>query len=106
MFYKVGHHSSENATGKEDGLEAMTDRRLVVAIPVDQDFASGKRWRMPAEPLLKRLTERARGRVLRADAAWQLPRRSAHRRRAPGRLGPLPRRRPRDPDGLFIDYLL
>lgn len=73
VFYKVGHHGSENATRREDGLEAMTDRRLVVAIPVDQDLASSRHWRMPAEPLLNHLTERARGRVLRADPAWQLP---------------------------------
>lgn len=106
VFYKVGHHGSENATRKEDGLEAMTDRRLVVAIPVDQDLASGKHWRMPAEPLLKRLAERAHGRVLRADAAWQLPDATPpegvpqaewDRFRAAVRV---------DAAGMFVDYLL
>lgn len=106
VFYKVGHHGSENATRKEDGLEAMTDRRLVVAIPVDEEFASSKRWRMPAAPLLKRLTERARGRVLRADAAWQLP------DAAPADGVPqvewdcFRAAVQADPGGLFVDYLL
>jgi hypothetical protein len=106
VFYKVGHHGSENATRKEEGLEAMTDRRLVAAIPVDQEFASTRRWRMPAAPLLKRLTERARGRVLRADAAWQPPDAAPsegvpsiewERFRAAVRA---------DPGGMFVDYLL
>jgi hypothetical protein len=71
VFYKVGHHGSHNATLKEGGLEAMTSPQLVAAIPVDQDFANNsKHWEMPAAALYKRLQERTRGRILRADAAW------------------------------------
>jgi hypothetical protein len=108
IFYKVGHHGSENATRKEDGLETMTDRRLVAAVPVDQNFANHtKKWRMPADPLLRRLTALTKGRILRADAAWPQPddpppatglredewlqfRKSVHI----------------DPSGLFIDYMV
>jgi len=71
IFYKVGHHGSHNATLKEGGLETMTSPELVAAIPVDQNFANNsKHWAMPSPPLLARLQEVTRGRILRADAAW------------------------------------
>jgi hypothetical protein len=63
VFYKVGHHGSHNATLKEGGLEAMTDRGLVAAIPVDQNFANNtKHWDMPAPPLYEALQQRTCGR--------------------------------------------
>jgi hypothetical protein len=70
IFYKVGHHGSHNATLKEHGLEAMTNRNLVAAIPVDQTFAEAKKpipWMMPAEVLYRNLQDKTRGRILRAD---------------------------------------
>ena len=74
VFYKVGHHGSHNATLKTGGLEAMKSDALVAAIPVDEEFARKPKganpngWDMPAAPLLKALTERAKGRILRADS--------------------------------------
>jgi hypothetical protein len=78
VFYKVGHHGSHNATRKAGGLEAMTSERLVAAIPVDEQFAhlpKGSKadgWDMPAGPLLKALTAKTKGRVLRADSDFPL----------------------------------
>ena len=68
VFYKVGHHGSHNATLKEGGLDAMTHRDLVAAIPVNQQFANDKKdWDMPAPGLYQALREKTRGRILRAD---------------------------------------
>lgn len=71
VLYKVGHHSSHNATLKEKGLERMTSERLAAMIPVDEATAKkqGKNgWSMPFPPLLRALNETTAGRVLRADA--------------------------------------
>ncbi len=67
VFYKVGHHGSHNATMNETGLELMKSLDLVVMIPVDSEMAKKKNWRMPFKPLLDRLVEKAKGRVLLAD---------------------------------------
>jgi hypothetical protein len=37
-------------------------------IPVDEATAEKQRWAMPFEPLLERLYERCRGRVIKSDA--------------------------------------
>ena len=110
VFYKVGHHGSHNATLKEGGLEAMTSPKLVAAIPVDQDFANNsKHWEMPAAALYKRLQERTKGRLLRADAAWPgsaepaPPGLSAQEAQEWGRFVRAVRL---DPGGLFIDYFI
>jgi hypothetical protein len=69
VLYKVGHHASHNATLRAKGLELMDSPDLVALIPVDHDMAVKKRWLgMPFPPLLARLQEKARGRVLRIDA--------------------------------------
>lgn len=70
VLYKVGHHGSHNATLREKGLELMTSPDLVAMIPVDEAKAAktGTGWSMPFPALLKRLTERTRGRIIRADA--------------------------------------
>jgi hypothetical protein len=74
VLYKVGHHASHNATARAQGLELMTDPGLVAFIPVDETIAREKKdWDMPFAPLLKRLKERTRGRVLRADAGFPAP---------------------------------
>jgi hypothetical protein len=70
IVYKVGHHSSHNATAVEHGLEMMTDSSLVALIPVDQQVAGNKNWSMPAEKLYERLLVKTRGRVLRSDIGW------------------------------------
>ncbi len=83
LIYKVGHHGSHNATLRRDpretsasdelgiryGLELMND--IVAMIPVDWAAAKKKMpdpWRMPHEPLYRRLREKARRRVLRSDS--------------------------------------
>jgi hypothetical protein len=73
VFYKVGHHSSHNATSREHGLEMMEQEDdLVAMIPVDRKVAMKKTppWRMPAEALYARLVEKTNGRVIRADTLW------------------------------------
>ena len=74
-FYKVGHHSSHNATVKEHGLELMPEGEFVAMIPVDRKVAMKKTppWNMPAEALYTRLVEKTNGRVIRADTLWPEP---------------------------------
>ncbi len=73
VVYKVGHHGSDNATMRAQGLELMTDDNLVAMLPVDEDAASHVHgdnqpgWRMPASELYARLKKKTKGRVLRAD---------------------------------------
>jgi hypothetical protein len=68
VLYKVGHHGSHNATLREKGLELMHHEDLVALVPVDHAMAVRKRWpEIPFDPLLERLHEKARGRVLRSD---------------------------------------
>src|SRR5262249_3644383 len=69
VLYKGGHHPSHNATLRAGGLELMDSPDLVALVPVDREMALRKGWAgMPFPPLLSRLQERARGRVLRGDA--------------------------------------
>jgi hypothetical protein len=69
VFYKVGHHGSHNATLREAGLERMVAPDLFAYVPVDERVARDVRhWKhMPFEPLLARLYEKTRGRVIRLD---------------------------------------
>jgi hypothetical protein len=67
ILYKVGHHGSHNATLREKGLEMMTSQKLIALIPVSREMAKEKEWNMPFPPLLKRLREKTRGRVILAD---------------------------------------
>jgi hypothetical protein len=75
VFYKVGHHGSENATLKDNGLMRMSNDKLVAMIPLDMEVASQiwktKKW--PHPPLLRELLSRTRGRVIVADPASTLP---------------------------------
>ena len=75
IFYKVGHHSSHNATAKAKGLEMMTSQsELTAFIPVDRQVALGRSpkgsWKMPARQLYRRLLEQCDGRVVRSDLGW------------------------------------
>jgi hypothetical protein len=75
VFYKVGHHSSHNATAKGKGLEIMRkSRQLTAFIPVDRAIALRRSppgsWRMPAVELYGALLEACDGRVARADLGW------------------------------------
>ena len=64
VFYKIGHHGSHNATLRADGLEAMTDARLVAMLPLDRKTAKKQKWNMPFPSLYERLQERCQGRIL------------------------------------------
>jgi len=107
VFYKVGHHSSHNATINALGLELMTSAELVAVIPVDGLVAGRKQWKMPATALYQRLLEKTSGRVVRSDTLWPtdadrpasipLSTWTAARRAAPIEI---------DPGGLFVDYIL
>jgi len=75
VFYKVGHHSSHNATAKGKGLEMMTSKsELTAFIPVDRQVALGRSpagtWKMPARQLYRGLLDRCQGRVVRSDIGW------------------------------------
>jgi metallo-beta-lactamase superfamily protein len=75
VFYKVGHHSSHNATAKAKGLEMMTSRsELTAFIPVDRQVALGRSpagtWKMPARQLYRALLDKCEGRVVRSDIGW------------------------------------
>jgi hypothetical protein len=75
VFYKVGHHSSHNATAKGKGLEMMTSQaELTAFIPVDRQVALGRSpagtWKMPARQLYRGLLDKCQGRVVRSDIGW------------------------------------
>jgi hypothetical protein len=71
VYYKVGHHGSENATLKEKGLELMKSKDLSAFIPTNENDAKKIRWgQMPFGPLVDALAERCSGRVIRADDPW------------------------------------
>ncbi|HUE14015.1 MAG TPA: hypothetical protein VMR25_07620, partial [Planctomycetaceae bacterium] len=75
VFYKVGHHSSHNATARAKGLELMREENGITAfIPVDRAVALTRNpkdsWQMPARPLYRRLLEKCGGRVARSDIGW------------------------------------
>lgn len=70
VFYKVGHHGSHNATLRDLGLELMKNEDLTAFIPVARAEALKNRWNeMPFDPLVRRLKEKTRGRLLRTDDA-------------------------------------
>jgi hypothetical protein len=60
VFYKVGHHSSHNATLKEKGLELMTSEELVALVPEKEKQYNG----IPFKPLIKKLEEKTKGRMI------------------------------------------
>jgi hypothetical protein len=74
VFYKASHHASHNGTlsglgEKQTGLEQMLHRDLVSVVPVDRAMSKKKHWdrTLPWEPLLKRLREKTRGRLILTD---------------------------------------
>jgi len=72
MFYKVGHHGSHNATLRAKGLECMQSTDLVAFVPVDHKMAVKKGWgKMPLEKLMTELSDRTKGRVVRADQKYE-----------------------------------
>ncbi len=71
VYYKVGHHGSDNATLKEKGLELMASKDLAAFIPTNEEDAKKVGWgQMPFGSLLDALNDRCGGRVIRADDPW------------------------------------
>jgi beta-lactamase superfamily II metal-dependent hydrolase len=115
IFYKVGHHGSENATLSTLGLELMGKRGLVAMIPVDEEVAQrqGRKrpdgthtgWKMPYGILLAALKAKTGGRVIRADTG--VPQDDA---KAPNLADDdwqqFKRAVSCDPAGLYIDYTI
>lgn len=79
VLYKVGHHGSHNATiraygAEQKGLELMTNSDLVAMIPVNHQMAIKKGWvKMPFNPLMKRLAEKTKHRLLQVDDPFPKP---------------------------------
>jgi hypothetical protein len=74
VFYKGSHHASHNGTlsglgADQTGLEQMTHRDLICVVPVDRAMSKKKRWdrTLPWTPLLNRLAEKTRGRLVLTD---------------------------------------
>jgi hypothetical protein len=67
VLYKVSHHGSHNGTIREKGLELMTHPDLVAMIPEKEKSYNGILYK----PLIRRLQELCKGRVLvSADVAF------------------------------------
>jgi hypothetical protein len=80
VFYKGSHHASHNGTlsgleAGEAGLEQMNNRDLVCVVPVDRAMSKIMKWdrTLPWAPLLKRLTEKTRGRLVLTDVNEKPP---------------------------------
>jgi hypothetical protein len=80
VFYKASHHASHNGTlsGRAAGafgLEQMTHRDLVCVVPVDIEMSKAMNWdrTLPWQPLLTRLGEVTRGRLVLTDSAIAPP---------------------------------
>ncbi|SMB79571.1 hypothetical protein SAMN00120144_4119 [Hymenobacter roseosalivarius DSM 11622] len=59
IFYKMGHHGSENATPKSKGINKLSNRGLHSMIPVNATTALAFGWkRIPFDDLLARLDDR------------------------------------------------
>lgn len=68
VYYKVGHHGSENATAKAKGLELITSEDLTAFVPTNEGDAKKVKWgEMPFHSLLTALENQCGPRVVRAD---------------------------------------
>ena len=67
VLYKVGHHSSHNATLRQRGLELMTNDDLIAMVPLDKATAIKKKWPMPWPKLRSALLASTKGRMLQVD---------------------------------------
>ena len=80
VFYKASHHASHNGTlsglaANAFGLEQMTHKDLVCVVPVDVKMSKAMNWdrTLPWQPLLTRLGEVTRGRLILTDRAAAPP---------------------------------
>lgn len=67
VLYKVGHHGSHNATLSKEGLEQIKGKNLVAMLPVVQEVADRRGWKMPFDKMFNRLKELTDDRILRGD---------------------------------------
>lgn len=81
VYYKGSHHASHNGTPRgvgedQTGLEQMIHEDLVCVVPVDREMSKKKHWdrTLPWTPLLDRLRERTRGRLILTDTKEEPPR--------------------------------
>ncbi|TCA23626.1 hypothetical protein E0H70_28265 [Rhizobium leguminosarum bv. viciae] len=71
VYYKVGHHGSQNATAQAKGLELMISPDLSAFIPTNQKDAKKVGWgEMPFHGILDVLEKKTNGRTMRADDEW------------------------------------
>ena len=71
VYYKVGHHGSDNATLKARGLELMASGDLAAFIPTNEADARKVGWgEMPFPGITEELARRTGGRLVRADDPW------------------------------------
>lgn len=71
VYYKVGHHGSQNATAQAKGLELITSPDLSAFIPTNQKDAKKVGWgEMPFHGILDALEKKTSGRTVRADDDW------------------------------------
>ena len=71
VYYKVGHHGSENATLKAKGLQLMISKDLSAFIPTNKKDAKKVKWgRIPFDKILDALHDKCGQRVIRADDPW------------------------------------
>jgi len=80
VFYKVGHHGSENATLNAGGLREMAQDafrdHFVAMVPANEQWALNSNdppWRHPYGPIYQALLQKARGRVLVMDRDVEKP---------------------------------
>lgn len=70
IFYKVGHHGSHNGTASKSGLDFISNKDLVAAMPLVQDkipTAWGGSKNFPAKALYDVLIDKTKGRIIRTD---------------------------------------
>lgn len=67
VVYKVGHHGSHNATLKQNGLEMMTDDRLIALVPTSRKLPQinkNPHWEIPWDSMMDALKAKTRGRIV------------------------------------------
>ncbi len=108
VFYKMGHHGSQNATPNTRGIKKLSNPHLHSMVPVDHEKAVSFGWdKIPFEPLLTELNRRDIPHI-RADEATAENLATA---RALSDANPLPSGAvvgwDKDPDGnLYVDWKL
>ena len=105
IFYKMGHHGSQNATPNSRGIAKLSNAHLHCLIPVDQTKAASFRWfKIPFQDILTTLDTRQIPYIRADQSAANLP-------EARTRQKPLPSgsavQFDKDTDGdLYVDWTL